>query len=183
MWADIEALRRRMADAGYPDALLIVPEVHPKGHGWHVHAAVAEFVPKEILERCWGLGFVDIRKIRLRNVASNLTSGARAQARACAGYIAGYVSKLSDVPTKEEAEELEGNGVSRDPVATRPFNGKRYSTPRGTSDVEVVRCTVPSRWAAFLELERLGFDWDVVWRSPSPRDSRWRGPPTMLVFG
>jgi hypothetical protein len=141
------------------------------------------FVPKEILERCWGLGFVDIRKIRLRNVASNLTSGARAQARACAGYIAGYVSKLSDVPTKEEAEELEGNGVSRDPVATRPFNGKRYSTPRGTSDVEVVRCTVPSRWAAFLELERLGFDWDVVWRSPSPRDSRWRGPPTMLVFG
>jgi hypothetical protein len=76
---------------------------------------------KRILERCWGLGFVDIRKIRLRNVASNLTSGARAQARACAGYIAGYVSKLSDVPTKEEAEELEGNGVSRDPGGDPPI--------------------------------------------------------------
>src|SRR5829696_3689321 len=38
-----------------------VPQWHPGGHGLHVHFAVGRFVPRRLIERSWGRGFVHIK--------------------------------------------------------------------------------------------------------------------------
>src|SRR5438105_1846283 len=38
-----------------------VPQLHPGGHGWHVHFGVGRFVPRGVIERAWGRGFVHIK--------------------------------------------------------------------------------------------------------------------------
>src|SRR5829696_6135718 len=40
---------------------LWVPQWHPGGHGLHVHFAVGRFVPRRLIERSWGHGFVHIK--------------------------------------------------------------------------------------------------------------------------
>jgi hypothetical protein len=42
-------------------AYVWVPQWHPGGHGLHVHFAVGRFVPRGLIEGCWGHGFVSIK--------------------------------------------------------------------------------------------------------------------------
>jgi hypothetical protein len=69
--------------------MLTVFEWHPKGHGWHVHVALSAYVAKSLLAACWGLGFVDVRKIRSQE------SG-RAAYRSVGRYLAKYLAKDQD---------------------------------------------------------------------------------------
>ena len=52
------ALRARLGGEALP--YLWVPEWHKTGHGLHVHFAVGRFVPRQLISRAWGRGFVHI---------------------------------------------------------------------------------------------------------------------------
>lgn len=87
--ADVAYFERRFR-AAYPrTAFALAFELHPGGHGWHVHMAVPSYVPKDRLARLWGHGFVDIREVRGRTG----TRPGRDAARRVARYLAKYVAK------------------------------------------------------------------------------------------
>jgi hypothetical protein len=66
-----------------------VPQWHPGGHGLHAHFAVGRFVPRGLIERCWGRGFVHIKLLGGLPVGS----GELAEARVAARYLAGYAGR------------------------------------------------------------------------------------------
>ena len=82
-------LRAGLGARAFP--YLWVPEWHPGGHGLHAHFAVGRFVPRRLIERCWGTGFVHIKLLDGLPVGS----GALAEARLAARYLAGYVGARS----------------------------------------------------------------------------------------
>ena len=63
---------------------LWVPQWHPGGHGLHAHFAVGRFVPRRLIERAWGHGFVHIKLLDGLPVGS----GALGEARLAARYLA-----------------------------------------------------------------------------------------------
>ena len=65
-----------------------VPQWHPGGHGLHAHFAVGRFVPRKLIERAWGHGFVHIKLLDGLPVGS----GALGEARLAARYLARYVA-------------------------------------------------------------------------------------------
>ncbi len=88
--ADIAAFFRELrADLGAAFAYAWVPELHPGGHGYHVHVAFGRYVPRRAIERGWSHGFFWIKLIGDLPVGS----GSRCEARVVAGYLAKYVSK------------------------------------------------------------------------------------------
>jgi len=86
--ADWSGFARKLR-ARWPDlAWVRVLELHPGGHGWHIHAAVSRYVPKAELAALWGRGFVDVRRLR-----SGSGPASREDARRAARYVAKYVAK------------------------------------------------------------------------------------------
>jgi hypothetical protein len=81
------ALRERLGSGAF--AYVWVPQWHPGGHGLHAHFAVGRFVPRGLIERCWGQGFVHIKLLDGLPVGS----GERAEARLAARYLAGYAGR------------------------------------------------------------------------------------------
>jgi len=79
-----------------------VPQWHPGGHGLHAHFAVGRFVPRRLIERCWGQGFVHIKLLDGLPVGS----GALGEARLAARYLARYVGR-------EAADERRLAGLHR----------------------------------------------------------------------
>jgi len=76
-----------------PFAYVWVPEWHPGGHGLHAHFAVDRYVDKGLVERAWGRGFVEIRRINADlKYASSL-----AKSRVAAAYLGKYVAKAFEV--------------------------------------------------------------------------------------
>ena len=73
-------------------AYVWVPEWHKTDHGLHVHFAVGMFIPRGLISRAWGHGFVHIKQLR-----SRLPSGAtvRDEARVAARYLSKYVRKAA----------------------------------------------------------------------------------------
>jgi hypothetical protein len=56
MVRDMERFARDVKEQ-LPDVVwLAVPEIHPGGHGWHVHCAVSEYVHWRRFNRCWPHG-------------------------------------------------------------------------------------------------------------------------------
>lgn len=54
-------------------------EIHPKGHGWHIHSVWNRYIPLKVVFdklRWYGFGRVDISKVRRRGVADYLTKHA-----------------------------------------------------------------------------------------------------------
>jgi hypothetical protein len=70
-------------------AYVWVPQWHPGGHGLHAHFAVGRFVPRKLIERSWGNGFVHIKLLDGLPVGS----GVLAEARLAARYLARYVGR------------------------------------------------------------------------------------------
>jgi hypothetical protein len=70
---------------------LWVPELHPGGHGWHVHAALGSFVPIKVVRACWPHGDrIDLaRKGRVGFSDAATVERARIAAR----YIGKYLGK------------------------------------------------------------------------------------------
>jgi hypothetical protein len=73
-------------------AYVWVPQWHPGGHGLHAHFAVGRFVPRGLIERAWGHGFVHIKLLDGLPVGS----GTLAEARLAARYLARYVGRDLD---------------------------------------------------------------------------------------
>ncbi len=60
---------------------LWVPQLHPGGHGLHVHFAVGRFVNRTLIDECWGRGFVHIKLLGDLPVGSAALEEARLAAR------------------------------------------------------------------------------------------------------
>jgi hypothetical protein len=148
-----------------------VPEYGETNGRLHFHAALGRYVPKRLLEECWGEGFVEIRMLKART--KRHTPSQREQAGIVAGYLSSYLT--DDEPDGEAA------GGAEAPRAVG-FNRRRYSISKGTVP-EVVRFVSLGMFEAWTMAQTLcGHHLDEVWRSPTDDDS-WRGPPLLLLSG
>jgi hypothetical protein len=169
-WKLIDTFRRNLREAGM-DCVLLVPELCENGQ-YHFHGAIPGWLSVKVLERAWGHGFVLIKKPKCRRGTS-----ARERSRVLAGYLSKYLGKdFAGTPTPGAAATGPGVTAKGSPTA---FNGKRYSTSRGTAVRKVNRrCT--SMYNAYrAACEALGCQEIVmVWTSAEAED--WNGPPTSL---
>jgi hypothetical protein len=129
-----------------------VPQWHPGGHGLHAHFAVGRFVPRGLIEQCWGRGFVHIKLLDDLPVGS----GELAEARLAARYLAGYASRDLD-------DERRPPGLHRYEVA-QGFQPDKILV-YGTSAEDVIER------ASTL----MGAQPRQVWLSSSVEG--WHGPP------
>jgi hypothetical protein len=129
-----------------------VPQWHPGGHGLHAHFAVGRFVPRGLIDRSWGHGFVHIKLLDGLPVGS----GELAEARLAARYLAGYAGR-------DLADER------------RPAGLHRYEVAQGFQP-EKILCY---GYSAEDVIERasgvMGSEPGRVWLSSSVEG--WRGPP------
>jgi hypothetical protein len=80
---------------GRPYPYLWVTEWHPGGHGLHVHFALGEYVPHQLVVRTWGRGEI----VWVRGPRKELDDeGARKAGRRIAGYVAKYLTKDPSAP-------------------------------------------------------------------------------------
>jgi hypothetical protein len=122
-------LREGIGEGAVPYAW--VPQWHPGGHGLHLHFAVGRYVPRRLIERAWGHGFVHIKLL------SNLPAGstARTEARQAARYLARYVGR--------------DTGDER-----RPAGLHRYEVAQGFQPAKV-ECYGPTAEASIASASRL----------------------------
>jgi hypothetical protein len=152
---------RRMRETFGRMPMVRVPELHPAGHGYHVHFAVNRFLPISEVKRLWPHGDqvdVSFRKRRHRG-----RHGSSPRGTTLAGYvsksIAGYVSKdLADVGTGRHSYEV-AQGFK--PASVR---------------VEVDTLGEALEWAVRHFDGVLPDDW---WSSEGYDD--WHGPPVVTL--
>jgi len=139
-------------DKAFPYAYVL--ELHPMGHGLHVHAAVPlHFIDKHWLQETWGFGIVHYRDPKpLRETSS------RERSRRLSGYLAKYVSK----------------DLSKD----RALNEQRYSVAQNFN-VQIKRASFSSLVKAiewiFGAKDEL---FEQVWSYNDDID--WDGPPVWV---
>ena len=131
-----------------------VPQWHPGGHGLHAHFAVGRFVPRGLIERAWGHGFVHIKLLDGLPVGS----GELAEARLAARYLAGYAGRdLGDERPAGGFASLRGRAglpAGQDPLLRLLRRGRdrarlrRHGVASGAGLVVVVGGGVA--WAARL---------------------------------
>src|SRR4051794_33330275 len=143
-------LREGIAAGRFP--YLWVPQWHPGGHGLHAHFAVARFVPRRLIERSWGHGFVHIKLLDGLPVGS----GALAEARLAARYLARYVGR-------DVEEERRLAGLHRYEVA-QGFQPAKVECYGASADDVIERAS-----------GHMGSAPERVWLSSSVEG--WRGPP------
>ena len=144
------ALRERLDGRRFP--YLWVPQWHPAGHGLHAHFAVGRFVPRNLIERCWGRGFVHITLLGGLPVGS----GELGEARLAARYLAGYA-----------ARDLEDE--------RRPAGLHRYEVAQGFQPEKVLCYGVSAEDVIERASRLMGSKPSRVWFSSS--EEGWRGPP------
>jgi hypothetical protein len=129
-----------------------VPQWHPGGHGLHAHFAVGRFVPRKLIERSWGNGFVHIKLLDGLPVGS----GALGEARLAARYLARYVGR-----EVEDARRLAGL--------------HRYEVAQGFQPAKVACYGVSAEDVIERASGYMGSSPERVWLSASVEG--WRGPP------
>ena len=129
-----------------------VPQLHPGGHGWHVHFGVGRFIPRRAIEQAWGRGFVHIKLLSDLPVGS----GTRSEARLTARYLAGYAGRDLD-------EQSRPAGLHRYEVA-QGFQPEKLLVYGESADDVIERASGYMRAAP-----------ERVWLSSSVEG--WRGPP------
>ena len=95
-----------------------VPQWHPGGHGLHAHFAVGRYVPRGLIDRCWGHGFVHIKLLGGLPVGS----GELAEARQAAGIWPATQAAISS-----DTRRLAGGTVTR----SRRASSRRRSCATG----------------------------------------------------
>lgn len=131
-----------------------VPEWHKSGHGLHAHFAVGRYVPRRVIEKAWGHGFIKIKLLGDLPVGS----GRFAEARAAGRYLAKYVGK--------------------------DFGGRvdrlhRYEVAQGFQPERVMLTGRSVEEVLDLASEEMGAPPDWLWQS---RDSaEWEGPPAVAA--
>jgi hypothetical protein len=169
-WALIDTFRRNLREVGM-DCVLLVPELCENGQ-YHFHGAIPGWLTHKVLERAWGHGWVLIKKPTVHRSVS-----ARDRSRIIAGYLSKYLGKdFGAVPATGATATVPGTARKSSPT---DFNGKRYSTSRGTA----VRKS-SSRCSSMFEAYRSACEalncqeLVMVWTSAESQD--WTGPPTSL---
>ena len=109
--AIIDRFLDRLWDFGFRGALVLVPEPHPLGNGWHLHGAVAGFFRHKDMARLWGHGFVFVTGPRGGNRRGW-------KPKKLSRYLSKYLAKQLD------SEELAG-------CIPRPKGGHRYFRTQG----------------------------------------------------
>ena len=131
---------------------LWVPQWHPGGHGLHAHFAVGRFVPRRLIERCWGHGFVHIKLLDGLPVGSGELAEARLAARSLAGY------------------------AGRDLGDERRLAGlHRYEVAQGFQPEKILCYGVSAEDVIERASGLMGSEPERVWLSSSVEG--WRGPP------
>jgi len=133
-----------------------VPEWHKSDHGLHVHFAVGEFVPRQMIERSWGRGFVHIKRLSDMPVGSTSLH----EARRAAGYLSKYVTKSFESGPRERLAGLHRYEVAQgfQPKVMR-FEGR--SSAEVLSKAEALMAGSPA----------------LSWSSAEVED--WQGPPAV----
>jgi len=132
---------------------LYVLEVHPDGHGLHVHLLVDRWIPHALLSRVWGKGWV---------FASRRRGSRREQARA----LADYVTKDFD----RSRESLREAGVV---ISDR---ARRFSVAKGFV-LRVVRSVRQTLHEARDWLMGEAGEDRLLHEASSADIPQWRGPP------
>jgi hypothetical protein len=150
--SDVAAFMRQLrCELGERIAYLWVPEWHSQGHGMHAHFAVGRYVPRGVLVRAWGRGFVHIKLLGDLPVGSGRTE----QARRAAGYLGKYVAKTF------AGEDL--RGLHRYEVAQ---GFQPLAVPvEGRTDLEIL-----ARASEYMRAE-------PITRWYSNQQLGWHGPP------
>ncbi len=144
------SLRSALGDRPLP--YLWVPELHKDDVHFHVHFAVGRYIPRRVIERAWGRGFVHIKLLSDLPVGSTSWHEARLAAR----YVSEYVSKTY---------ATDGFGRHRYDVA-QGFQPKATRLEgRSAKDVLSKACTV------------MGREPEVRWSSAEKEG--WQGPPAL----
>jgi len=107
----VEAFERRLREAGWRGPLVLVPEPHPLGHGWHLHGAIRGRFPHAWMARLWKHGYVFV-------TGSHGKSKGAWRPRRLSRYLAKYLIKDLD------QEELAG-------CTPRPKGAHRYFVTAG----------------------------------------------------
>jgi hypothetical protein len=132
-----------------------VRELHPGGHGWHVHMAVSRYINQRLLDRTWGKGRVDIRALGARN--------SRDGARRAAVYLAKYVGKSF------------GGGAL-------PKGMHRYEVGQGCQPRREVGVLVSYQQALGYTASFFGGELPSVTFSSDDYGDAWSGPPLRVLF-
>jgi len=143
-------LREGLGDEAFP--YVWVPQWHPGGHGLHAHFAVGRFVPRGLIERCWGRGFVHIKLLGGLPVGS----GELAEARLAARYLAGYAGR-------DLGDERRLAGLHR------------YEVAPGFQPDKIVCYGLSAKDVIERASGVMGSEPERVWLSSSAEG--WRGPP------
>jgi hypothetical protein len=143
-------LRSGLGEGRFP--YLWVPQWHPGGHGLHAHFAVGRFVPRRLIERSWGHGFVHIKLLDGLPVGS----GELAEARLAARYLARYVGR--DVESERRLAGLH-----------------RYEVAQGFQPAKVECYGATAEDVIDRASGYMGSSPGRVWLSSSTEG--WRGPP------
>lgn len=141
---------------GEPFPYLYVFELHPKGHGWHVHLLTqSRWVKKDTMQRLWGHGIVQYSDGPKRHGRSK-----REVARGAARYAAKYVGK-----------DIEG-GLERGVHAYEP--GQGFQPERVSRLAVSMRSGVGVAVRAFDGVAPSSL-WD------SAESEVWSGPPVITL--
>lgn len=133
-----------------------VLELHPGGHGYHVHAAVNQWLDPVHVRACWTHGFIDVRRIKTK-----VRGSLRDQSRLAGRYISKYATKSED----------EGRLAGR----------HRYERSQGEAIPEI-RMEADS-WQAVEAWLRSKLRSVVVWSwSSVDQGEDWHGPPTLVLW-
>ncbi|MDP9343719.1 MAG: hypothetical protein M3Q23_16835 [Actinomycetota bacterium] len=136
-----------------------VLELHPGGHGLHVHALLDRSIPHALLSKGWGYGMVDVR--RWRRYGSR-----RENARAAASYVTKQF--VSDKDWLRERGIVVSDGAHR------------YGTAKGFLPrvVRMVHQALHQAWDWFMGLAH----GEVPLHELSSADiADWRGPPWLWM--
>jgi hypothetical protein len=148
-------IRWRVLNGGKEFPYLYVLELHPLGHGYHVHVAVPGgfFTDFHQLKRVWGHGRIDYSENTRHSGES------RSDARRLAQYLSKYL----------------GKDFSEDHVRGE----HRFETAQGFK-IETIRKWFPTfqHATAFLEFGVKGERFSLVWSDYEVE--KWLGPPTWL---
>lgn len=138
---------------GAPLAYLWTAEWHKTGHGLHVHFAVGRYVPRHLIERAWGRGFVHIKLLGDLPVGSTSLEESRQAAR----YLSKYVGKAFD--------------------ARRVRGLHRYEVAQGFQPGRVRLYGRTAEQVVAAASEQMGAEPAYQWSSDEAID--WCGPPAL----
>jgi hypothetical protein len=152
--AVVELVERLRQWFGGPFPYLYVFELHPAGHGLHVHLAVPRYIPHEVVAERWGRGYVWVSGPKRRGLAAAVA------ARSAARYLAKYVDKAIEEQHsfgRHRYEKAQGFAPERRRVRRWNLNdGIRYV------------------------IDYFGRQPSYVWSSE--QDPAWAGPPCCKMW-